>query len=419
MQLKSILNRVAKQPGFVFGKIQLVVAADGTLTLLVHLREHGRSRPVCSGCMRKRPGYDRLPERQFEFVPLWGIRVRFVYPPRRVDCPSCGVVVEAMPWAAGKSPITTVYAWFLASWAQVLSWTETARRFRTSWHVVFDAVRYAVEWGKAHRELDGITAIGVDELSWKKGHKYLTLVYQVDHHCRRLLWIGRDRKATTFEAFFDWLGKARTAALKFVVSDMWQAFLSTVAQHANSAIHVLDRFHVTKLCNEAIDKVRRAEAHKLREAGDTVTLKHTRWVLLKRRTNLKHRQRGRLRELLRANLATVRAYLLKEELFHFWKYKSTTYAARFLDDWMWAAVRSRIEPMVKFAYTLLDHRDLLLNWFAARSQIAMGAVEGFNGKARITTKLAYGFRSYDHAEIALFHRLGKLPEPPWLTHRFV
>ena len=171
MQLKSILNRVAKQPGFVFGKIQLVVAADGTLTLLVHLRERGRSRPVCSACMRKRPGYDRLPERQFEFVPLWGIRVRFVYSPRRVDCPSCGVVVEAMPWAAGKSPITTIYAWFLASWAQVLSWTETARRFRTSWHVVFDAVRHAVEWGKAHRDLDGITAIGVDELSWKKGHK--------------------------------------------------------------------------------------------------------------------------------------------------------------------------------------------------------------------------------------------------------
>lgn len=419
MQLKTILNRVAKQPGFVFGKTELMVARDGTLSLLVHLHEHGRSLPVCSGCMRKRPAYDHLRERRFQFVPLWNIPVWFVYVPRRVRCPHCGVVVEAMPWAAGKSPITTIYAWFLASWAQVLSWTETARRFHTSWHVVFDAVRHAVEWGKAHRDLDGITAIGVDELSWKKGHKYLTLVYQIDRHCRRLLWIGRDRKAKTFERFFDWLGKERTAALKFVVSDMWKAFLSTVAQRASAAIHVLDRFHIAKLCNEAIDEVRRTEARKLREAGDTVTLKHTRWVFLKRRTNLKQRQRGRLRELLRANLATVRAYLLKEELDHFWTYKSTTWAARFLDDWMWTAVRSRIQPMVKFAYTLLDHRELLLNWFKARDQIALGAVEGMNGKARITTKLAYGFRSYDHAEIALFHRLGKLPEPPWLTHRFV
>ena len=418
MHLKSILNRVAKQPGFVFAGIHLVVAVSGALSILVHLREHGRSRPICSGCMHKRPAYDRLPERRFEFVPLWNIPVRFVYSPRRADCPTCGVVVEAMPWAAGKSPITTTYAWFLASWAKVLSWTETARRFRTSWHVVFTAVRHAVEWGKAHRYLDGITAIGVDELSWKKGHKYLTMVYQVDRGCRRLLWIGRDRTEITFGKFFDWLGPERTAALQFVISDMWKAFLVTVARRANAAVQVLDRFHVTKLCNKAIDEVRRDEARKLRAAGDTVTLKHTRWVLLKRRANLKYKQRGRLRELLAANLATVRAYLLKEDLGHFWTYKSVSHAARYLDDWMWAAVRSRLAPMMKFAYTLLDHRELLLNWFQARGEIAMGAVEGMNGKARVTTKLAYGFRTYEHAEIALFHRLGALPEPEWLTHRF-
>jgi transposase len=199
---------------------------------------------------------------------------------------------------------------------------------------------------------------------------------------------------------------------------MWKAFLGVVAQRANAAIHVLDRFHVTKLCNEAIDQVRRVEARKLRERGDNITLKHSRWVFLKRRGNLTYKQRGRLRELLAANLKTVRAYLLKEDLAHFWKYKSPTRAAYYLDDWMWAAVRSRIEPMAKFAYTLLDHRELLLNWFKARGELALGAVEGMNNKARITTKLAYGFRSYDHAEIALFHRLGKLPEPEWFTHRF-
>jgi transposase len=300
----------------------------------------------------------------------------------------------------------------------VLSWTETGRRFRVSWAVVFEAVRRAVEWGKAHRNLDGIKAIGVDELSWKKGHKYLTMVYQVDGACRRLLWIGRDRTAATFKQFFDWLGEERTAKLEFVVSDMWRAFLGVVAERASAAIHVLDRFHVTKLCNEAIDQVRRAEARKLREQGDSVTLKHTRWVLLKRRTKLKHKQRGRLRELLAANLATVRAYLLKEDLGHFWTYKSVPHAARFLDDWVWTAIRSRIDPMVQFAFTLLEHRELLLNWFAARGELALGAVEGLNGKARVTTKLAYGFRTYEHAEIALFHRLGKLPEPEWITHRF-
>ncbi len=162
--------------------------------------------------------------------------------------------VELLPWSDGKSPLTTTFAWFLASWAKVLSWTETARRFHTSWAVVFSAVRRAVEWGKANRNLDGITAIGVDELSWKKGHKYLTLVYQLDAGCRRLLWIGRDRKSKTFAAFFDWLGTERSAAIRFVVSDMWKAFLGTVAQRASQAVHVLDRFHVAKLWNDAIEK---------------------------------------------------------------------------------------------------------------------------------------------------------------------
>jgi transposase len=417
MQLKTILNSVEKHPRFVYGTPRWGHAA-GAQCIDVPIRPRRNCQPICSGCGKRRPGYDSLDERRYQFVPLWAIAVYFVYTPRRCDCPHCGAKVELLPWSDGKSQSTTTFAWFLASWAQVLSWKETAERFRVSWAIVFEAVRKAVEWGKAHRNLDGITAIGVDELSWKKGHKYLTLVYQLDKGHRRLLWIGRDRKAETFERFFDWLGKERTARLRFVISDMWKAFVGTVAKRANEAIHVLDRFHVAKLCNKAIDEVRRAEARKLRERGDKVTLKDTRWVLLKRRNKLKHKQRGRLRELLDANLATARAYLLKEDLRHFWTYKSTTHAGRFLDDWIWTAVKSRIAPMAKFAYTLIDHRELLLNWFEARGELAMGAVEGLNNKARVTTKLAYGFRSYEHGEIALFHRLGKLPEPPWITHRF-
>jgi transposase len=209
-----------------------------------------------------------------------------------------------MPWATGKSPITTTYAWFLASWAKVLSWTETARRFRASWHVLFNTVHHAVEWGRAHQNLDGVRSIGVDELSWKKGHKYLTLVYQIDHGCRRLLWIGRDRTAATFECFFDWLGEPRSRAIEFIASDMWKAFLGTAAKRASAAVHVLDRFHVMKLFSDAVDKVRRVEARSLRERGDKVTLTKTRWVSLKRQHRLTEPQHGRLAELLRANLRT-------------------------------------------------------------------------------------------------------------------
>ena len=166
------------------------------------------------------------------------------------------------------------------------------------------------------------------------------------------------------------------------------------------------------------DEVRRSEARQLRAKGDTVTLKHSRWALLKRKHNLTEKQTGRLAELLKLNLRTVRAYLLKKTFHSFWSYQSPYWAGKFLDRWTSDAVRSRIEPMAKLARTLRDHRKPLLNWFRARYAFAAGAVEGLNLKARLCTRLAYGFRSYEHAEIALFHRLGKLPEPPWLTHKF-
>jgi hypothetical protein len=249
----------------------------------VQITPRRRAKPVCSGCGKKGPGYDTLsPPRLFAFVPLWGLLVYLVYSMRRVDCGRCGVTVEMVPWATGKSQTTYAMMWFLASWAKVLSWAEVARRFYTSWDTVFRCVQHAVRWGLEHRSLDGIRSIGVDELAWKKGHKYLTLVYQIDHGCRRLLWIGRDRTQQTFNAFFDMLGEARSKSIRFIASDMWKAFLSVVKRRASGAVHVLDRFHVVQLLNKAIDEVRRDEMRTLRKNGTPATLSNTRWILLKK-----------------------------------------------------------------------------------------------------------------------------------------
>lgn len=275
-----------------------------------------------------------------------------------------------------------------------------------------------MRWGLAHRSLDGIASIGVDELAWKKGHKYLTLVYQIDHGCRRLLHISRNRTIQSFNTFFDMLGDERARNIKFVASDMWTAFLSVVRSRCGHAVHVLDRFHVMQLISKAIDQVRRDEVRRLRAKGKHAVLTKTRWVLLKRKHNLTSKQRGRLRELLTWNLKIVRAYLLKEEFQHFWTYTTVWAGRRFLATWTRQALRTRIEPIKKFARTLRDHEPELLNWFRARGQFAAGATEGFNNKARITTRKAYGFRTYEHAEIALYHSLGNLPEPERLAHKF-
>jgi transposase len=270
----------------------------------------------------------------------------------------------------------------------------------------------------ANRNLDDIRSIGVDEFAWKKGHKYLVFVYQIDHHCKRLLWIGHERTKVTFESFFTWLGQARSDGLEFVTSDMWKAFVGVIAKRASDAVHVLDRFHVVNLLCDAVDKVRRDEARRLAVQGKEPLLKKTRWLLLKNRTNLKAEQRARLASLVKRNLRSVRAYLLKEDFRHFWTYTSVPWAARFLDQWCTMAMRSRLDPIKKVVRTLRRHRPLLLNWIAAKNTFAMGATEGFNNKARTVMKRAYGFRSPQHAEIALFHSMGKLPEPHWFTHKF-
>src|SRR6516162_7698838 len=167
MLLKTILNRVAPQKGFVFGSTTLSSDA-GRLALEVEIDPRRNSRPVCSGCRRKRPGYDRLPPRRFEFVPLWQIAVFFVYAMRRVDCPKCGVIVEQVPWGDGKCHLTTAYRWFLAGWAKRLSWREVAVAFHSTWEAVYRSVQDAVAWGLQHRPLTGMKALGIDEVQWQR-----------------------------------------------------------------------------------------------------------------------------------------------------------------------------------------------------------------------------------------------------------
>lgn len=416
MQLKTILNRVEPFKSFVYRKARWVEGeARPTIEVELHARKNGRA--VCSGCDRPGPGYDRLPERRFEFVPLWGIAFYFLYALRRVDCPRCGVTVERVPWARGKCHLTISYRWFLARWARRLAWDEVACIFHTTWRSVFESVRHAVFWGILHRDLNGIEAIGVDEIQWRRGHHYLTLVYQIKDGMKRLLWVAQDRTEQSLRGFFQFLSAESRLSIRFVCSDMWQPYLNVIAEQLKHAIHVLDRFHIMKKMNEAIDKVRRGEAARLERDGYEPVLKHSRWCLLKRPENRTEKQTVKLAELLQYNLQSVRSHLLREDFQRFWEYTSPVWAGKFLEQWCTRTMRSKIEPMKKIACSLREHRDLILNWFRARGTVSAGSVEGLNNKAKLTTRKAYGFRTYEAIEIALYHTLGNLPEPN-CTHEF-
>lgn len=413
MLVKTILNRVHPLKLFVYVTVRIIAN-------VVHVTVEPRkgSSGTCSDCGKRGPTYDtsRRP-RHFDFVPLWGMPVVLLYWMRRIDCPRCGATVERVPWADGKHHACNAYRLFLARWAKRLSWTEVASVFGTSWGVVYRSVQWVVAYGLKNRDLSGVLAIGVDEIAVWHGHKYLTVVYQLDEGSRRLLWVGRERTKATLLQFFEMFGEARSMALRFVASDMWKPYLDVIKEKAGQALQILDRYHVAAKLNKAVDEVRAKEARELARKGYAPVLKHSRFCFLKRKEKQTVNQRRKLREVLRYDLRTVRAFLHKEAFDAFWTYKSVAWAGWFLDKWCNRVMRSRLQPLKRFAKTLRAHRPLLLNWFAARGEIALGVVEGMNTNAKLAIRKARGFRTYDALETALYHQLGRLPEPE-VTHRF-
>jgi transposase len=415
LTLITILNRCHRFPGFVYHQARF---SSDHKSIEIAVRPRQGSKAVCSRCHQSAPGYDQLPERSFQFIPLWGYLVFLLYAMRRVNCRRCqAVVVEEVPWGDGKRTLTRAYMLFLARWARRLSWKETAEAFRTSWDKVFDAVEHVVTYGLEHRVFGQIDAIGVDEIQYAKGHKYLTLVYQIDLGVTRLLWVGRERTIESFQGFFQVIGDELASKIAFVCSDMWEPYLKVIREKCSEALHILDRFHIVANMNKALDQVRASQSRRMALEGRTPVLKKSRWLLLKREENLKTEQRFRLRDLLRYNLKTVRAYLLKEAFQQLWDYNSVQWAGKFLDEWCRQVMRSRIDPMKKIARSLRQHRELILNYFRAQKMLSSGVVEGLNNKAKVTMRKSYGFRTFRTLELALYHSLGKLPEPE-STHDF-
>lgn len=422
LTIKSIFRRVQELAGFTVDKVAFA-GRGGKQVIDIHLEPDPRRKLRCPECRCACAGYDRQEQRSWQYVPLWGIPVRLHYRPRRVRCPEHGVLVEHMPWSVGKSPYARDYMLFLARWGRRLSWKETASIFKCSWEAVRRSVAWVVEWGLENRSLEGVTALGVDELHWGRGKKsgnFITLVYQIDKGARRLLWVGRRRTEKTIREGFDELEKQRAgllAGLQVVCSDMWKPFLKVIAQKAGAALNVLDPFHVVQHLNKAVDEIRRGEQSRINGKEARSKAKRGRFLLLKRGTRVRGHARARLKAILGVLRRTSRAWELKESFRHFWSYRSETWAAAFLKQWTTRALRSRLEPMRKVARMLRSHEDLLLNYFRAKRQFTNAVTEGLNHKARVSLARGFGYRSFEVLKLVLYHTVGNLPEPP-STHRF-
>ncbi len=422
LQVKTLLRRVQDFAGFVIKSVSLSEHA-GAPVIEACLDEDPRFKRRCSCCGRPGRVHDILPRRTWHFVPLWNIAVKLHYAPRRVICPEGGPKVEAMPWNRGKHPYARAYMIFLARWARRLSWKETAGVFGASWDAVRRSVQWVVAWGLEHRDLVGVSALGVDELHWGRGKKsanFVTLIYQIDAGARRLLWVGHRRRQATLKAGFSELedhSPGFLAGLRVICSDMWKPYLKVIAARAGWALNVLDPFHIAQHLNAAVDTVRRGEQSRLTDKEAKTRAKGGRFLLLKRGTRVRGRAREKLKAVLASLGATARAWALKESFRKFWSYRSETWAAAWLKAWTTRAMRSQLEPMKKVARMLRRHEDLLLNYFRARRQFTNAVTEGLNHKARVALARSFGHRSFEVFKLVLYHTLGHLPEPPQ-SHKF-
>jgi transposase len=401
---------VRKTLGVKDHRVVNVVAAQGGLEVILEVKR--RRRLECSQCGKRCCYRDRLPERTWRHAPLWGMSVILRYRPCRVACSRCGVIVEKIPWTFGKSPLSLGLLHSIATWSRMLSWEVTARLFGVSWNTVASAVRHAVTYGLEHRDTDTVRYIGIDEISRKKGHHYVTNVYDLES--KRLLWSGEGRKETTLEAFFETWGEERTANIQGVCCDMWAPYVNAIKTHCPFAVMVFDKFHIVRHLLQAVDEVRKMEHRALMEEAPDL-LKGTKYIWLKNPWNLTPRQNLRLKDLLTWNLKISKAYLLKEFFQHLWQYKRRVNAARYLKKWFWWATHSRIKPLRDFAWMLRRHEEGILAYFSLR--ITNASVEAMNNKAKQVSHRAFGFRTAGTYIDNLYHCMGNLPLPK-IVHKF-
>lgn len=392
---------------------RVVKVADDQGLVVVWIERIRRRRLPCSVCGTFDPVKDRLPERNWRHVPLWGIEVELRYRPWRVKCSCCEALkVEKIPWTEGKSPISKPLIVVLATWSRILAWDVVAKLYGVSWSTVVVAVNHAVDYGLERRDLSRLRYLGIDEISRKKGHVYHTNVYDLE--TKTLVWSKEGRSKETLEAFFDSIGPVQSAAIVGICCDMWANYVDVVKLRAPQATLVFDKFHIVRHLLNAVNDVRKMEAKALK-VSDPEVLKGTRYIFLKNPENLTDKQAPRLSELMTMNLKVVRAYLLKELFKDLWTYKRKAWARKFLDRWFWWATHSRLKPLRDFAWMLRRHEDGILAYFDCR--IDNGATEAMNNTCKAVAHRARGYRTEKAFTLSLLHCLGGL-ELPKTEHKF-
>ena len=381
----------------------------GTLHLWVKPHKNGACCPECARrctlVQRSRAKAAR-DGRTWRDIPAGGLIVTLHYSPREIHCPTHGRRQEDIPWAAAHSRNTLRLECQLMRLCKVMTQKEAGAQLGIPKSTVADVLHRVIERCRDGHKIRGIKNLDIDEISYKKRHRYLTIVYDLDRH--HVIWIRKGKGRKTIDHFFEKvLSKGQRARVKTACCDMSKAYMGAIAEHLPKALLVRDRFHIIKALNEAIDTVRLEECRAL-ATTERKELKGLRFILLKNRKDRTRKEHKAIAELERSQRRIFRACTLKDELSHFWKYIYIGSAEKFLKRWCKRAKLSRVEPLRKFVRLLDAHWDGVV---ASLSGITNAVSEGINRLIRMAKNRASGYRSTDNFANIIFLIAGDLDLP--------
>ena len=380
--------------GYCLGTVgRFDAGTDGRTRDEVHLellpvRDHPR---ICSGCGKPCCSIHDSAERWIDDLPILGADTRLLVHRVRVACPACGPKIEQLDWLEPYARVTTRLARNVARLCRVLPIKHVADYFSLDWKTVKKIDKAYLSRTLGPVDLDGVTKLAMDEFAIQKGHRYATVV--IDPTCKRVLWVGRGRSREEVRPFFQLLGPERCRRIEAVAMDMNAAYDLEVKEHCPNAEVVYDLFHVVaKYGREVVDRVRVDEANRVEhDKPARKVIKGSRWLLLRNAENItRDEDRVRLAELLKANRKLMTAYVLKDDLKRLWDYRHIGYATQFWKGWYSRAVRSRIEPLKRFAVKLKGYLAGILSH--CRYPLHTSVLEGINNKIKVIKRMAYGFR---------------------------
>jgi len=323
-------------------------------------------------------------------------------------------VQEDIPWAEGYARITYRFEYSMLVYCQIMTQKAAAKILHVPDSTLSDMLHRTITRIRDGHRIRGLKCIGIDEISYCKGHKYATIVYDLDRSC--VVWVGQGKGRETIDIFFnEVLSDYQKSKIKWACCDMSETYIGAIEDHCSNAILVLDRFHIVKALNEAVDEVRKEQWRKA-SVDERKALKGLRWLLFKHSSKRSKKDSRILNALHKGNRRIHRAWVLKDEFEQFWDYKAPWAAERFLKRWMTTALKSRIEPIRKFVQTIKKHIGRIIPFIGSRLTNAIG--EGLNRIIRIVKNRASGFRRLYAFIDMIFLTVGDLDIPAQIPAKF-